>query len=502
MLKYSLLLLSLVWGAASAQSGGAASTDATSTSAQNAPDPMDTIVQHAAEGFAQKPWASLSIGVIRDGKVRIYNYGATDHTLYELGSITKTFTSLLLAQAVVDKKVRLTDDIRKYLKGDYPNLEFKGRPIQLVHLANLTSALPNNIPDFTEAVKKASPDSFANVVTKLNEGYGREDLLRDLHQVKLDTFPGVLPRHSNTAAQLMGYILENVYGDSFENLVEKYILNPVHMTHTFVDIPASQASLLAKGHNEEGAPEPYIVSNSQGAAGIKSCIEDMTRYMAYQLKEQTEVVRLTHQVAWGNIQQFAVGMNWFMGTNFDGQRRVSNDGTTFGFTSCFLLYPERRFGVLIMANECGNGSQGLLYGMANKIYNEHFYTPAQRASDAFGFSKSINLLLAGLQKQGFAQAIDVAAGLAKSHKDFKLDDDELNLWAYSFLNKGRLQDALEIFKLNTSLHPGSWNDYDSEAEGYEDLGDKENAIKFYRKSLDINPKNENAAKHLQKLGAP
>jgi tetratricopeptide (TPR) repeat protein len=69
------------------------------------------------------------------------------------------------------------------------------------------------------------------------------------------------------------------------------------------------------------------------------------------------------------------------------------------------------------------------------------------------------------------------------------------------MKKGKKQEALEIFKLNTALHPNSWNDYDSEAEGYENVGDIDNAIKFYRRSLELNPNNSNAKDKLKKLGA-
>ena len=62
-----------------------------------------------------------------------------------------------------------------------------------------------------------------------------------------------------------------------------------------------------------------------------------------------------------------------------------------------------------------------------------------------------------------------------------------------------MREALEIFKLNTSLFPDGYNVYDSEAEAYEGLGDKANAIKFYRRSLELNPKNTNAVDHLKKL---
>jgi CubicO group peptidase (beta-lactamase class C family) len=212
MFKYSLFLLVFLWETAQAQ--------------LTPPPAMDSIVRGVVTGPLQHDWVGLSVGVIRNGQVFQYNFGTTGkenvpsaQTIYEIGSITKTFTTLLLAQAVLEKRVQLTDDIRKYLKGDYPNLAFKGKPIQLIHLASLTSSLPNNMPDFTAEARKAPADSFAYVVIKANAHYTRDDFFRDLHQVKLDTFPGLNPRHSNAAAVLLGYILENVFGESFDALV-------------------------------------------------------------------------------------------------------------------------------------------------------------------------------------------------------------------------------------------------------------------------------------------
>ena len=457
MLKYSLLLFVLLW-----ETGRA----------QVTPLPlMDTIVRNAATALTKDSWVGLSVGVFRDGQVFQYNFGnsgggniPTAGTLYEIGSITKTFTTLLLAQAVLEKKATLTDDIRQYLKGDYPNLQFKGKPIELGHLANLTSSLPNNMPDFTEEAKKASPDSFAYVVIKANAHYSKANFFDDLHHVRLDTFPGLNPRHSNAAAMLLGYILENIFGKPYDELVKQYVTGPVQMSHTYISLPTDQAGLLAKCYNERGISMPYIMPNAWAAGGMSSCLDDMTRYMVYQLSEKNEAVRLTHQVAWGNPDEFAVGLNWFLGETFDGKRKV--------------------------------------YGMADKIFNRNFYTAAERASDGFGFSLSVNLLLKELNEKGFEHAVDAAGGLAKSHPEFILRDNEVNVLAYSLLRKGKKQEALEIFKLNTALHPDSWNDYDSEAEGYDNVGDTANAIKYYRRSLELNPNNTNAAEQLKKLGQP
>jgi CubicO group peptidase (beta-lactamase class C family) len=101
---------------------------------------IDTLVQKLGEKFMSNPQAvGLSIGIYDKGKSSYYNFGTTtkdkndlpsENTTYEIGSITKTFCSYLLARAVLEKKVILTDDIRKYIGGDYPNLEFNGHAIQ------------------------------------------------------------------------------------------------------------------------------------------------------------------------------------------------------------------------------------------------------------------------------------------------------------------------------------------------------------------------------------
>jgi D-alanyl-D-alanine-carboxypeptidase/D-alanyl-D-alanine-endopeptidase len=128
--------------------------------AQPAQD-VAAIVSRSAENFFKSaPQAvGLSIGILKGGKAYTYNFGtlkkgkkrppSTD-TLYPIASITKTFTGTILAQAVIEKKVRFDDDVRKYLDGDYPNLEFHGHAIELGQLVNHNSGLPFNLPDIPE----------------------------------------------------------------------------------------------------------------------------------------------------------------------------------------------------------------------------------------------------------------------------------------------------------------------------------------------------------------
>lgn len=129
---------------------------------------VDSIVQSALLTFMQDTSrVSAEVGVYSGGQTYIYRYSKTSlpdiHTPYEIGSISKTFTGYLLAKAVVNKKVKLEDDIRFYLNGDYPNLQYKGRAIQLKHLITHLSGLPFLLPDNRELFQQPE-DSIPGII--------------------------------------------------------------------------------------------------------------------------------------------------------------------------------------------------------------------------------------------------------------------------------------------------------------------------------------------------
>lgn len=113
---------------------------------QPAANNLDSLINVLGSSFIREPFATgLAIGVYKNGAESYYNFGSTErgkqtlptnHTIFELGSITKTFVSLVLAHTVLEGKVKLTDDIRLYLQEAYPNLELKKQPIRLEHLLN------------------------------------------------------------------------------------------------------------------------------------------------------------------------------------------------------------------------------------------------------------------------------------------------------------------------------------------------------------------------------
>jgi serine-type D-Ala-D-Ala carboxypeptidase/endopeptidase len=338
---------------------------------------IDGVVKESAKKFMSDPRSvGLSVGVIKDGRSRTYNFGEVEkgtkkrpsqHTIYELASITKTFTGVLLAQAAVEGKVKLDDDVRKYLDGSYPNLEFEGKPVRLFHLINHTSRLPFVMPDRPELFRNPDPYELPKILTAIESAYTRENFYEDLHQVKLDKEPGSEFKYSNSAAQLLGYVLEKVYGMPYEQIVITKIARPLGMTETKITLTASERKRLAKGHYDNGSVALPGTPQSQAAGALRSSVSDMLRYMRYHLSENDEVIKLSHQTTWGDIKYYASGLNWQMNKTPGGQRRIWQNGGSFGFSSYCAVFPELRLGIVLLANESDQNTQGRLNAMADDI---------------------------------------------------------------------------------------------------------------------------------------
>ena len=459
---------------------------------------VETTIQQLGSAFVQeKTHVGLSIGIVRNGKTAFYNFGTTEkgktelptqNTIYEIGSISKTFGSLLLARAVIDKKVSLDDDIRKYLDGDYPNLAYDGKPIRLVNLTNWTSELPDNFPDQPDRFKQVSPDSIPFRVVNELSSYTKQDFFNDLHAVTLKAAPGQNPRHCNVAAQLVGYILEEIYQMPYEELIRTQIEQPLHMRNTFGSF--SSSDLFAKGYDGKGNPMPaFTMKAMQAAGGLRYNATDLLKYAAYQLDEQNKAVQLSHQLTWGNIDNQAFGLNWFLHKTIDSKRQVEHSGGTFGFASFCDLYPDQKAGLILLANDADQSTQYQLGELSKKIMDAFYGEPV-----------ALTALNNGIKKRGYAQAIAVVKDVQKKHPELHLTENYVNGWGYSLAGQNKLQEALEIFKLNVSLYPNGWNTYDSLAETYERIGNRKLAIENYKQSLVLNAHNTNATEFLKTIG--
>lgn len=315
---------------------------------------LDSLVdQSARRYFSDSAAVGLSIGIIQNGKTFFYNYGETkkgngklpsNKTIYEIGSITKTFTGILLAQAVLDKKINLDDDIRKYLPGAYPNLEYKGQPIRVVDLSNHTARVTRIFPNFFNRAGYEPLDPYAT--------YTREMLYEGLHQMKMDTFPGKAHSYSNMGMGLLGCILEDVYHQKYVDLLSTFITKPLKMNDTKVDISGMQD--VATPHNAQRVPVPlWDISLLPAIGALRSNTSDLVKYIRANNTQITGSIPLSHQLTFGT-EQDGLGLNWFIHTTPQGAKVIEHNGGTGGSRSSLQCFPDSDAGFVILTNSVAN----------------------------------------------------------------------------------------------------------------------------------------------------
>jgi CubicO group peptidase (beta-lactamase class C family) len=337
---------------------------------------IDSAVDLGARHYMDTPnTVGLSIGIYKDGKTYTYNYGEikkgtgqlpTADNFYNLGSVAKTFVTTMLAEAVVEKKVSLHDDIRKYLPGNYPNLAFNGHPIRLVDLANHTSGLPGTAHIFPASVKDSLrklslPDQldFYNV-------YKADSLLKDLHRLTPDTIPGTKYRYNGNGMMVLISLLERIYHEPYEQLVTHYLKTHLDMPDTKTQIPLN-STRLAQGYDRNNKPQPYLnLVDYYNGPSMNSTIHDMLKYIKANLAERDPAIKLTHQPTWKDPEGGTIGLGWMIDTDDKGARVIHHEGHTgIGFNTLCLFYPGKGLGYIIIVND--NISQERLSDLQKSI---------------------------------------------------------------------------------------------------------------------------------------
>ena len=312
----------------------------------------------------------MSIGITINNRPYTYNYGSvergkiqlpTDRTLYDLGSIGKTITATLLAHAILDKKVLPDDDIRKYLPGRYPNLEYRGNPIRLVHLANYTSGLPSDIP---HDLRNFSPGE----VLHFYNTYTVAEFFNDFHTVRLDTIPGTRYLYSSSAVALLAAILERVYHKSYAELVQKFVSNPMNMDDTRVNMEGEKDSgKFARGYTVDGIVTHWTFGPTRSLGGVHSSVHDMLLFLQQNIIEQDPAVRLSHQQTTQlGIPGDESGLGWFIEPTARGIQ-IEKGGNSPRHSSDCVIIREKKMGVVCLANEAGLELRDLSESILDKL---------------------------------------------------------------------------------------------------------------------------------------
>ncbi|MBA4070918.1 MAG: serine hydrolase [Gemmatimonas sp.] len=298
-------------------------------------------------------FAGVAVGVVgRDGACRTVAYGPNAGvqpfdagTVFEIGSITKTFTTALLADMVKRGDVSLGDPVAKLLPPGTVVSSRDGREITLLDLATQSSGLPSIPTSFT-------PKDRANPWAD----YSSQQLYDFLKSYQLTRGIGEKYEYSNVGMGLLGFALALRAGMSYEDLVAARVLKPLRMADTRITLSAALQRRLAPGH----APDGTVVKNWDfttlaGAGALRSTVNDMLTYIRANADSTSKPLGPTLAMTHGERHAagspvVTIGLGWHRLRTPAGNWIVWHNGGTGGYRS-FTGYSEKTGeGLVVLAN--------------------------------------------------------------------------------------------------------------------------------------------------------
>ncbi|MGA2843368.1 MAG: serine hydrolase domain-containing protein, partial [Steroidobacteraceae bacterium] len=302
-------------------------------------------VQHQSVGIV--------VGVIGSEGRRIIAYGHLEKgdphplngdTIFEIGSATKVFTSLLLADMVQRGEVALDDPVAKYLPPGVKVPERNGRAITLVDLATHTSGLPRMPTNFTP---KDPGNPFAD--------YSVEQLYQFLSGYQLARDIGSQYEYSNVGGGLLGHVLARRAGMDYEALVRSRICDLLGMNSTRITLTPEMKARLAAGHNAAlQSVENWDSPTLAGAGGLRSTANDQLAFLAANLgytksplaPAMAAMLKVRRPTGQPGLE---IALGWHILTT-NGKEIVWHNGGTGGYRTFMGFDPRSRIGVVVLSN--------------------------------------------------------------------------------------------------------------------------------------------------------
>lgn len=437
---------------------------------------------------------SISLAVYKNGETYHNYYGKinenqgkpNDNTHFEIASISKVFAGSLVAKAVIERKIQLDDDIRSFLKGDYPNLEFEGTPITIKNLLTHTLGFKERRPPKLDKIwKDISEGKYENKSIE----YSVDEFLEELKTVELDKKPGTFYTYNSVGSELLAYILEQVYNDSFENILESF-LKSLHMNDTYLEGCREESKFLITGYNEKGIQAPKTRNILLGAGGAMiSTLPDLIKFMKFQLESEDQLIKESTKELYLDREGDKTGYLWDVDSAEEEGFYYKKTGTSDGVQSVILICPDTNYGLILIVN---NTSEKAFYDWAT-LYD-------RIESDLIKFPR---MNLVSTLKNDFTEKTDKAIATYKSEvinssKYFRKARD-LNVIGYQLIHENRAEDAIKVFELMVSEFPDNPYVYDSLGEGYFKNKNYKKALENYEKSLALDSTNTNAKEYISRI---
>jgi len=428
---------------------------------------------------------SGTILVAKDGNIifeKSYSYADKEKnvlnnnlTKYNIGSIGKEFTAIMILQLAQENKISLDDKLNKYLIF-FP--EEVGSKVTIKNLLTHSSGFGDFLmnPEFE----------------KNKENYKElSELIKFISKQKLQFEPGANKRYSNSGYAILGGIIEKVTSKSYTDNMSERILDPLGMNSSgYVDWNYPDP-LKATGYMKDIKGNPRDNKDLQlqpsPAGGMYSTVEDLLKLDQSLLNDNKLLDDKHKYIFFNHFDNSKEG-------KFEDYRNNMNAGNAFaggapGINALYLQFPGRGYSVFILSNY-DHAAEGIENQVTAIIKGNDYSKPKLPLANA---------LYNFLQKEGQESFSKNLKNFIQDNAYFIEGDGQLNNIGYRFLQNELTDAAIEIFKLNAELFPDIANCYDSLGEAYLSSGNRGEAKKNYTKVLLLDPENENAKKMLDSL---
>jgi CubicO group peptidase (beta-lactamase class C family) len=438
----------------------------------------------------------LQVAVVRRGKiVLLKSFGTADiqnsvpvtnRSVFAINSCTKAFTGVAIMQLFEEGKIDLSAPVSGYLDG----LPAEWQSVTIRQLLTHVSGLPNIL-----RVLDPQTNGFGS-------GMDEEAVWAKLKSMPLASRPGERFSYNQTNYALLGKIIDKLSGKPFAQVFREKQFQVAGMTNTGFgdsrDVIPNMAQTYRYVRNIDGQKlsADKLVNNysefppfRRTASGMNSTAEDVAHWIIALQQGKLLKTKGALKTLWTpGVFNNGSPTQWALGWVTKPRSKHSAVIATGGGRAAFFVYPDDDLAVVVLTNLAGAFPEEFIDELAG------LYNPEIAESDP------VTALRIQLRNRGYEHALDVYKELKKRDSNFQPSETDLNDWAYRMLNGGgKPKEALEIFKLNVYLYPGSANVYDSLAEAYMVNGERELAIKNYKRSLELDSKNTNAIQQLKKL---
>ena len=325
--------------------------------------------------------AAIAIGFIDPNGTQFYGHGkisntsnatVDENTVFSIASITKVFTTTLLADMVNKGLINLDDPIEKYLPSSVTVPQYNGHKITIEDLATHTSGLPENPNNYCPSLDLANTGGQDSIQARKNlfnciKNYTFDQLYQALSNITLSREPGSKFEYSTFGSGLLGHILtlkSNM--SSFDELLDHNILDVLGMNDTSIGLSESQKSRLAVGHfNGQELPTVNWSNPLVPGGGLHSTVSDLLKFLSANIgliktklddaMQESHLIRHTSglpnniQASDNNTRQY-VGLGWFITTNFGHEVIWTNGVNVGGYNAYMAFNPTTERGIVILCS--------------------------------------------------------------------------------------------------------------------------------------------------------